>query len=104
MQARSEIGNKYSKPASEVALRYVLQKGKGTVVAIPKASSPKHIEENADAMSWSLSEVDMKYLESLKGLSRPPLAGKMLKAFLKNTTLWAKLMEQNEKRRKEHHQ
>ena len=104
MQALSEIGNKYSKPASEVALRYVLQKGKGTAVAIPKASSPKHIEENADAMSWSLSEADMKYLESLKGLSRPPLAGKMLKAFLKNTTLWAKLMEQNEKRRKEHHQ
>jgi diketogulonate reductase-like aldo/keto reductase len=104
MQALSDTGKKYSKPASEVALRYVLQKGKGTVVAIPKASSPKHIEENADAMSWSLSDEDMKYLESLKGLSRPPLAGKMLKAFLKNTTLWAKLMEQNEKRRREHHQ
>ncbi|MEM0154645.1 MAG: aldo/keto reductase [Methanothrix sp.] len=104
MESLSEVGKKYHKPASEVALRYVLQKGKGSVVAIPKASSIKHIDENADAMSWNLSEEDMKYLESLKGLSRPPLAGKMLKAFLKNTTLWAKLMEQNEKRRKEHHQ
>jgi hypothetical protein len=104
MKSLSEIGNKYSKPASEVALRYVLQRGKGSVVAIPKASSPAHIQENADAMSWSLSAEDMEYLESLKGLSRPPLAGKMLKSFLKNTTLWVKLMEQNEKRRRDNHQ
>jgi diketogulonate reductase-like aldo/keto reductase len=98
----SGIGAKYSKTPVAVALRYLLQKG--NVIAIPKASSIEHVEEDFAAMSWELSKEDMERLNSLDGFSRPPLAGKLLKAFLKNTTIWAKLMEKNEKNRKGNHQ
>jgi len=97
----SAIGAKYSKKPMTVALRYLLEKG--NVIAIPKASSLIHVEENFEALSFKLSNEDMQRLDSIAS-PRPPLAGKLLKAFLKNTTLWAKLMEKNEKRRKEHHQ
>jgi len=100
MAKLEQTGLKYGKTAIQVALRYLLQKG--NVIAIPKAISINHIEENYGAIGWELSKADMEELDSMEGFSKPPLAGKFLKAFLKNTTIWAKLMEKNERMRKDH--
>ncbi|MHA1506430.1 MAG: aldo/keto reductase [Candidatus Asgardarchaeia archaeon] len=54
----SEIGKKYGKTAAQVALNWLISKD--MVVAIPKAIKIEHIEENAGAMGWQLSEEDTK--------------------------------------------
>lgn len=51
-----EMGKKYGKTAIQVALNWYI--GLGTVVPIPKASSRRHVEENAGAMGWRLSKED----------------------------------------------
>ena len=52
----AEIGKKYGKTAAQVALNYLIW-GEN-VVAIPKAGSKAHIEENFGAMGWRLSKED----------------------------------------------
>ncbi|MHA1596075.1 MAG: aldo/keto reductase [Candidatus Asgardarchaeia archaeon] len=62
----SEIGKKYGKTSAQVALNWLISKD--MVVAIPKAIEMEHIEENAGAMGWQLSEEDMKLIdEKFKG-------------------------------------
>jgi len=56
-----EIGRKYSKTAAQVALNWLISKD--MVIAIPKAIRIEHIEENAGAMGWRLSEEDIRYIE-----------------------------------------
>jgi len=57
-----EIGKKYNKTAAQVALNWLIAKEK--VIAIPKAVNIEHLEENAGAMGWSLSEDDMECISS----------------------------------------
>ena len=47
------IGRRHSKTASQVALNWLIDKE--PVVAIPKASDKRHLEENAGAAGWKLS-------------------------------------------------
>ncbi|MCD6515013.1 MAG: aldo/keto reductase [Candidatus Odinarchaeota archaeon] len=56
-----EIGKKYGKTATQVALNWLISKD--MVIAIPKAIRIEHIEENAGAMGWRLSEEDIRYIE-----------------------------------------
>jgi diketogulonate reductase-like aldo/keto reductase len=52
----------YGKSPAQVLIRWALQMG---VVAIPKASSEKHIRENADVFDFEISAEDMQALASL---------------------------------------
>ncbi len=52
----AEIGKGYGKTAAQVALNYLIW-GEN-VVAIPKAGSRGHIEDNLGAMGWRLSKED----------------------------------------------
>lgn len=51
-----EIGKRYDKTAAQVALNWLIAKEK--VIAIPKAVNIDHLEENAGAMGWRLSQDD----------------------------------------------
>ncbi|MCW5873533.1 MAG: aldo/keto reductase [Anaerolineales bacterium] len=50
------------KPLSQVALNWCIAKG---ALAIPGAKNAKQAEQNAGALSWSLSEEDMASLDAL---------------------------------------
>ena len=52
----AEIGKVYGKTAAQVALNYLIWEE--NVVAIPKAGSKAHLEENFGAMGWRLSKED----------------------------------------------
>ncbi len=52
----TEIGQKYGKTSAQVALNYLIWEE--NVVAIPKAGRKDHVEENAGAMRWRLSNED----------------------------------------------
>lgn len=58
-----KIGKKYDKTAAQVALNWLISKD--YVIAIPKASNIKHVEENADAMGWRLKREDLNYLDTV---------------------------------------
>jgi diketogulonate reductase-like aldo/keto reductase len=53
---------KYGKTPAQVCLKWVLQKG---AVAIPKASSRQHLEENMLVFDWQLSKEDEKTIDLL---------------------------------------
>lgn len=57
-----EVGKKYGKTPVQVALNWLLTKPE--VIAIPKAAKIEHIEENAGAVGWHLSEEDIRTLET----------------------------------------
>ena len=61
----SQIGNKYSKTASQVSLRWLIQLG--NVSVIPKATNEEHQKENINIFDFELSEEDM---ETIKHLSK----------------------------------
>ena len=48
----TQISNVHKKSVARVALRWLLHKG---LIAIPKASSEKHLRENIDIFDWSLT-------------------------------------------------
>ncbi len=52
----AEIGKRYEKSSAQVALNYLIWEE--NVVAIPKAGSKVHLEENFGAMGWRLSKED----------------------------------------------
>ncbi|ABL78344.1 aldo/keto reductase [Thermofilum pendens] len=54
----AEVGRKYGKTAAQVALNWLIKLN--PVVPIPKASSLAHVEENAGAMGWRLSDEDWR--------------------------------------------
>jgi len=60
-----EIGKRYEKTAAQVALNWLIAKER--VVAIPKAVSIDHLEENASAMGWRLSQDDIERASSYFG-------------------------------------
>jgi diketogulonate reductase-like aldo/keto reductase len=59
--ALSSIAAKYGKSPAQVLIRWSLQSG---LVVIPKASSLKHLKENAAVFDFELSKEDMKTLNS----------------------------------------
>lgn len=58
----AQIAQKYNKNVAQVALRFLVQQG---IIAIPKASNPKHIQENIAIFDFSLSAADMKTIRGL---------------------------------------
>lgn len=95
----AEVGKRYGKTPAQVALNYLLCSK--SVVPIPKAIKKEHIAEDLEASGWRLSDKDFNTLKDIRGFRRKPLAGPMLKAFLKNTTIWARIMGRLEKSRKD---
>ncbi len=55
-----ELAEKYGKTRAQVSLNWLL--GQERVVAIPKASNPRHLRDNVGAVGWRLSEEDSERL------------------------------------------
>lgn len=58
-----EIGTQYGKTASQVAIRWQLEQD--MVMVLPKSRRPEIIRENFEVFDFSLSEDDMKRVETL---------------------------------------
>ena len=58
-----EIGDRYGKTPVQVALRWHLQQE--DVVAVPKASSREHIDQNLDVFDFELSQREMETVSGL---------------------------------------
>ncbi|CAD6583763.1 MAG: hypothetical protein ASARMPRED_001499 [Alectoria sarmentosa] len=61
-QTLLEMSQKHDKTTAQVLIRYSLQKG---WVSLPKSDTPSRIEANADVYGFSLTDEDMKTLDSL---------------------------------------
>ena len=59
------IGERYGKTAAQVALRWLVQQE--MVAAIPKASTPEHVEENIDVFDFELAPEEMERIFDLQG-------------------------------------
>jgi diketogulonate reductase-like aldo/keto reductase len=59
------IGKQYGKTASQVALRWLIQQE--LVVAIPKVSSQRHIEQNFVVFDLDLSDENMERIFDIQG-------------------------------------
>jgi len=64
-----EIGAKYGKKPSQVALKWLLMASE-KVIVIPGAKSPDQVEDNAGASGWSMSLEDWMRLEEESGKIR----------------------------------
>jgi 2,5-diketo-D-gluconate reductase A len=60
-----EIGRAHGKTPGQVTLRWIIQQG---VIAIPRTSNPKRIEENFDVLDFELTADEMTRIH---GLARP---------------------------------
>jgi diketogulonate reductase-like aldo/keto reductase len=58
----ARIGGDHNKSAAQVALRWLVQR---QIIAIPKASSEAHLQDNMDIFSWTLDEEEMKRIDLL---------------------------------------
>lgn len=63
-----ELAVKYNVTPSQIALNWVINFNKGTVVAIPGATKEIHVVENTGAMSFSLSDEDMDKLDKASSI------------------------------------
>jgi len=54
------MGEKYRKSAAQIALNWLICQD--NVITIPKAITPAHLKENADAMGWRLKKEDYAQL------------------------------------------
>jgi diketogulonate reductase-like aldo/keto reductase len=59
--ALSVLADKYGKSSAQILIRWSLQTG---LVVIPKATSMKHLKENAAVFDFELSQEDMEILNS----------------------------------------
>jgi len=57
------LANKYNKTPAQICLNWLISKPQ--VIAIPKASNIKHVEENAGAVGWKLENSDIEKLNRL---------------------------------------
>lgn len=62
LETLTDIGKKYGKRPAQVALNWIIRKG---AFPIPKASKPIHMAENIESTDFTLSDEDMKTLDSL---------------------------------------
>ncbi|ADB88452.1 aldo/keto reductase [Saccharolobus islandicus] len=58
----ASIGKRYNKTATQVALNWYIT-GRNSLIPIVKASKIPHVEENAGAMGWRLSEEDWREID-----------------------------------------
>jgi len=65
----TSIGAKYGKTGAQVALKWQVQSG---IPVIPKTNKEEHMVQNIDLFSWTLSDEDMKALDSA---DKPLVAG-----------------------------
>ena len=56
------VAKRVHRSAAQVVLRWALQRG---VVPLPKSVTPSRIDANADITSWTLSEDDMRIVNSV---------------------------------------
>ena len=56
------LAEKYHKTASQILLRFLIQK---TVIVIPRSSKPKHIKENFEVFDFALTDHEMEQLSAL---------------------------------------
>ena len=64
----AEIGNRYEKTESQVAIRWLLQQP--MVSTVPKAAEHKHLRENFEVFDFELTDDEMRRIfESADGLS-----------------------------------
>jgi diketogulonate reductase-like aldo/keto reductase len=59
------IGDRYDKSPAQVTLRWLLQQE--NVVAIPRSSTPAHVEANAEVFDFALTDDEMAELHDLTG-------------------------------------
>ena len=57
------IGERYGKSAAQVTLRWLVQQS--NVAAIPKASNPEHVRENAGIFDFALTDDEMSTIHAL---------------------------------------
>ena len=58
-----QLGEKYQKTISQVALNWLI--AQGNVIPIPGAKNPRQAQENASAMGWQLDSPDVEELRLL---------------------------------------
>jgi diketogulonate reductase-like aldo/keto reductase len=59
-----DVGARHGKTASQVSLRWLLQKG---IVAIPKTVHEQRLRENADLYDFELTDDEMRAMDELEG-------------------------------------
>ncbi|MBO6525207.1 MAG: aldo/keto reductase [Balneolaceae bacterium] len=64
----TKIGEKYGKSSTQVALRWLIEQEQ--VVAIPKASSKEHLEQNLDIYDFVLEDDDFYAIDDLDKTTR----------------------------------
>jgi len=69
------VGNRYDKSPAQVAIRWLLRQD--GVAAIPKASSPDHLEANLAVFDFELTDEEVAYI-------RNPSKGKTISRFLRS--------------------
>ncbi len=57
-----DIGAKYGKTASQVALRWLTQRG---IVAIPKSSHKERMDQNLNIFNFTLTDEDMAQIATM---------------------------------------
>ncbi|MBS3786574.1 aldo/keto reductase [Candidatus Bipolaricaulota bacterium] len=57
------IGARYGKTPGQIALKWLIRQA--NVLAIPKASSEKHLKENLSLFDWEMEERDVERLDQL---------------------------------------
>jgi 2,5-diketo-D-gluconate reductase B len=63
-----EIAQKYDKTPAQISLRWLIEQE--NVVAIPKASSEKHLKENFDVFDFYLEDEDFDRIDQLEKSTR----------------------------------
>ncbi|UCC16517.1 MAG: aldo/keto reductase [Dehalococcoidales bacterium] len=58
----SNIGENYGKTPAQVAINWLINHE--NVIAIPKATNPEHLKQNAEAANWRLSKNDIELISS----------------------------------------
>ena len=70
----TSVGERHRKTASQVAIRWLIQKG---LTAVPKARAEAHLRENFDVFDFELTSEDMREIDSIgitRRLIKPPWA------------------------------
>lgn len=62
-----EIGKKYDKTSSQIAIRWLIEK---EMIVIPKASSESHLKDNIEVFDFKLNKEDISKIDSLNKNSR----------------------------------
>lgn len=91
-----DIGNKYDKTPTQVALNWLLQKE--NLCAIPKFSSREHLLENLGSFNWKLKPNDIKKIDDF-GQLKKPLSSMLNPVTKRMAPLWSNIMTRKEKKR-----